>query len=341
MYLSDDTLDDMLRRALEKLLKSKNHISPGRGNATEITGVLLCLKNPRARLSHTEKKGKVFSCLGELLWYLAESNRLDFVRYYIPKYNEESEDGKTIYGAYGPRLFRMRGKCNQIQNVVALLKKSPNSRRAVIQLFNAEDIDGKRHTEIPCTCSMQFMIRRKRLEMLTYMRSNDAFLGLPHDIFAFTLLQEIIARSLDIEVGVYKHFVGSLHLYDEDVKDAQQYVNEGWQLKENAAMPEMPWGNPWASIGKVLKAEAAIRRGRKINLARSKLDPYWEDLVRLLQVFRHSKNGETQEITAVRRQMSSRVYNAYITKRMHPKRAEPELSLFDHLRRAPNERNIT
>jgi len=40
---------------------------------------------------------------------------------------------------------------------------------------------------------MQFMVRRRRLHLLTNMRSNDAFIGLPHDIFAFTMLQEIMA----------------------------------------------------------------------------------------------------------------------------------------------------
>ena len=43
--------------------------------------------------------------------------------------------------------------------------------------------------------------------MLTYMRSNDAYWGLPHDVFAFTMLQEILARSLTLELGTYKHAV--------------------------------------------------------------------------------------------------------------------------------------
>jgi thymidylate synthase len=329
MYLSDHTLDDLLRRVIVKLLKTAKHIKPTRGAATEFTGVLLRLTNPRARLSHTEKKGKVFSALGELLWYLAGTSAVDFIKYYIPAYTEETDDGKTIYGAYGPRIFAMRGH-NQFRNLVSTLRKSRDSRRAVIQLFNAEDLDPKiRHADIPCTCLFQFMIRRQRLEMITYMRSNDAFIGLAHDVFAFTLLQEIIARSLDIEVGPYKHFVGSLHLYDEDRKDAEQYINEGWQPKENAAMDPMPWADPWPSIEKVLKAESAFRHGRKINLTGLNLDPYWQDWVRLLQVFRHCKNNEMHKITAIRKQMSSRIYNAYITKRMQLRRAEPDPTLFD------------
>ena len=43
------------------------------------------------------------------------------------------------------------------------------------------------------------MIRSGQMDMITYMRSNDVFLGLPHDIFAFTMIQEIMARTLSVE----------------------------------------------------------------------------------------------------------------------------------------------
>ena len=175
-------------------------ISTSRGKTSEIIGALLLLKNPLARISRTETKGTPFSALGELIWYLSKTNNLDFISYYIPKYIEESEDGKTIYGGYGPRLFNFHDKFNQVEIVIDLLRRKPSTRRAVIQLFDAEDIVEKR-IEIPCTCTLQFMIRNNKLHMFTSMRSNDAFLGLPHDIFTFTLFQEIIARTLNVELG--------------------------------------------------------------------------------------------------------------------------------------------
>ena len=190
MFFSASTLDDLLRKVFARLLKCNKEIYPSRsktlGPATELTGVLLQLTNPRARLSRTEKKGTVFSGLGELLWYFSKSNDLEFISYYIPDYIDESIDGKTVYGGYGPRLFRLRrsGKCiDQVQNVRRLLKEKPQSRRAVIQLFDAADIAEPR-IEIPCTCTLQFILRGGRLDLLVSMRSNDGF-------------------------GRYKHFVGS------------------------------------------------------------------------------------------------------------------------------------
>jgi thymidylate synthase len=155
MQISDRILDDMLRKVFRRLLASKHQITTTR----ELIGVLLKLERPRARLSRSETRGRAFSCLGEFLWYLSGDNQLDFIRYYIKDYDKESDDGRTVYGGYGPRIFCQRGH-NQLENVIKLLSKQPTSRRAVIQLFNAEDIAGKeRRREIPCTCTLQFMLR--------------------------------------------------------------------------------------------------------------------------------------------------------------------------------------
>jgi thymidylate synthase len=308
MYIAEKTLDDVLRAVLSKLLRSKNRIRPTKGSATELTGVLLKITQPRARLSRSEMKGTLFSCLGELLWYLARTNDLKLISYYLPDYKQFSDDGKTVYGGYGPRLFKMRGH-NQIANIIALLKRKSHSRQAVVQLFDASDL-AKKHKDIPCTCTLQFMIRRGRLLMCTYMRSNDAFLGLPHDVFAFTMLQEIVARSLQVELGTYNHAVGSLHLYKKHRSNARTYVKEGWQ--PTTPMPPMPTADPWSSIRKVVGAERDIRCGRKAAMSNLRLNGYWQDLVRLLQVYRCFKRQDGDEISRLKGKMSTRLYDPYI-----------------------------
>jgi thymidylate synthase len=316
MYFSAKTIDDLLRESFRRLLKSNSYLRASRGSMTELTGVLLQLTNPRARLSRTETKGRLFSCLGELFWYLAKTDELEFIRYYLSHYAKESDDGETVYGAYGPRLFSMKGN-DQIANIIKLLRERPTSRRAVIQLFDPADI-AEHHKGIPCTCTLQFMIRNGRLNMFTNMRSNDVFIGLPYDVFAFTMLQEILARTLDVEVGTYKHAVGSLHLYEKDGKAAQQYLDEGWQ--ETVSMPPMPLGDPWPALQTLLKAESEIRRGAISDVAGLKLDDYWADLVRLLQIFRYRKDKSTGEITKLRKNLSSQIYDTYVQGRLPTKK---------------------
>lgn len=313
MYISAPTLDDLLMRVLQILLDCNSRVKASRGNMKEILGVLLKLPNPRARLSRTETRGRMFSCLGEFLWYLSGTNSLSFITHYIPDYQDNSDDGKTVYGGYGPRLFKMDGRINQFENVIKLLTRLPTSRRVVIQLFDAADIARGHPKDIPCTCTLQFMIRQRKLYMFTCMRSNDAFLGLPHDIFSFTMFQEYVARILGVEPGSYKHAVGSLHLYDHHFSAARRYIEEGWQ--EQISMPAMPIGDPRPAMATVLKCERQIRNGKKVNPSALGLDSYWADLVRLLQIHWEAKKENRKAITRIKQEMSSSVFNTYIQKR--------------------------
>src|SRR6266481_3237845 len=138
MRFEVETLDDALLKLYPELLSRQRNVTASRGDNTEILGVLIEIERPRARLSRSETRGKLFSSLGELLWYLTGDNRLDFIEPYIPRYRKESDDGGvSVYGGYGPRLFNQRGY-DQIRNVIALLGERSASRRAVIQIFNAE-----------------------------------------------------------------------------------------------------------------------------------------------------------------------------------------------------------
>lgn len=321
MYLTAETIDDLLRKVYGRLLRKRGsgEINPTKGPATEINGALLVLKKPRARLSQSERKNTLFSCLGEFLWYLAGSDKLDFIQYYISRYKDYSDDGQTVFGAYGPRLFGPTSGTDQVNNVIQTLRANEHSRRAVIQLFHGDDLAANlvtRREDLPCTCTLQFTIRNNRqLNAMVMMRSNDAFLGLPHDIFAFTMLQELIARSLGVEVGQYKHAVGSLHLYANNTQAVNAYLAEGFQ--ESVSMPEMPAGDPWPAVKRLLRAEQTIRQGKQPNL--DGLDPYWADLIRLLQVFRYSRDGARQaqrnKVDGIKDEMTTGVYDIHILKR--------------------------
>lgn len=310
--LRGQTLDDLLRCVIKEVTERGNRIYPTKGGgagALEIMGVLLEISDARARLSRTETRGRIFSSLGELCWYLAGSKDANFISYYIPIY-EEANEGGEIFGGYGPRLLNWKG-VNQLSNVTEVLRTKRDSRQAVIQLFDALDI-AEKHKDVPCTCTLQFMLRNGKLHLFANMRSNDVHWGLPHDVFCFTMLQEIVARSVSAELGAYKHAVGSLHLYVRHTGAAKRFLKEGWQPTA-PSMPPMPVGDPWPSITVLLEAESAIRNGEAFDEAKlSQVDPYWADLIRLLEVFRAKKNRNAARISEVRGKMSSSVYFSLI-----------------------------
>ena len=314
LFFSEPTLDDALRGVITELLRSGDHTNPSKGAALELRGVSIKIDNPRSRLSRTVSRGKLFSCLGEFLWYLTKGNDLAFIEYYIPSYatsvGDNTHPTHIVPAGYGPRLFAWDG-LNQFENAATILREKRDSRQAVIQIFDRADISPD-NQGVPCTCTLQFLLRNDALHMVTYMRSNDAHIGLPHDVFSFTMLQEILAQRLSVELGSYTHMVGSLHLYERDQLAAQTFLTEGWQ-STNDPMPNMPPGDPTASLNAVLAAEHAIRSGQSLDLQTYvQLEPYWIDLIRLLQVFRAYRDNNLQGISHLRQHMSSPIYDSYI-----------------------------
>lgn len=313
VYFKANTLDDLLRQVLEPLLASVEWESATRGRFTELFGPLLHLTNPRARLSRSEMKGKVFSALGEWFWYLSEANDYAFIDYYVPgRYKDETEDGKTVRSGYGERLFSLRG-INQLKTVIELLKRKSSTRRAVIQLFDASDIE-RDYASIPCTCTLQFLVRGKRLNMFVSMRSNDAYFGLPHDVFAFTMMQELVARSIGVELGEYKHSAGSLHLYEDQFSPARSYLGEAWQA--TVAMPDMPSGDPWPSIDTVRGIERRLREDGVADIEGSGLDNYWKDISRLLAAYRAARDEDIERLRSVRDSLHSATYKVFADARI-------------------------
>lgn len=325
-YFEADTLDDLLSDVYRALCDETSQPSATRGSFVELTGCMLVLNNPRSRLSRSDNRGKLFSALAELLWYLTKENRLEFMEYYLKGvYTEESDDGETVRSAYGERLFGFNN-INQVENVIGLLLKGRGtSRRAVIQLFDASDIS-KQYKSIPCTCTLQFIARDKKLHMMVNMRSNDAFKGLPHDVFSFTMLQEIIARAVGLDIGVYKHCVGSLHLYtnsEEGPSDKERvlsYLDEGYF--KTVPMPPMPTGDPWPAIQQLMQLEESVRvKGELLSDDLCGSD-YWNDLCRLLLFYYHYKNAKLNDsdhldkCKEIKAQMISKAFDIFLVSKI-------------------------
>jgi len=319
MEIIGEGLDEVLIQLYGKLLTCTSRNTGSRGSTVEMLGVALRISKPRARISRSENRGKPFSALGELLWYLAGSDRLDFIEPYVKQYRKDAVNG-IIQGAYGPRIFAMREKFDQVLSVTQLLSKRPTSRRAVIQLFNAEDIASE-HKEVPCTTTLQFHLREGRMHMSATLRSNDAYWGLPHDVFCFTMLQEMMARRLGVELGEYYQYVGSMHVYEDFHEAMRQYVAEGHH--RTVEMPSMPAGDPFEVVDTLLGAEKRIRIGEKVIATDVFSEPYWADIIRLLQVF--WETGHDERLDELAQEFVSPIYRSYLEGRrnMRPRPLEP------------------
>ena len=308
--LSERSVDDLLYGSMEALVDGGEAIHPTRGPAVEARGARLELQDPRARLSRSYGRGKVFSCLGEFVWYLAGSASVDHIGFYLSQYRNEAEPDGTVHGAYGTRLF---AGGRRLWTAIDTLRDKQDTRQAVVPLLDAVDLADE-HSHTPCTVALQFMLRNGYLDMIVFMRSNDAYRGLPHDIFAFTMLQELVARRLAVELGTYVHMVGSLHLYDQDRAVTQQFLNEG--VMSYRPMPPMPDGDPQPFVERLIHAERELRTGTRIELV-STGEPYWDDLIRLIGAFALSKSPHysDDQMTSIRQSMDSDTYDVFYNDR--------------------------
>jgi thymidylate synthase len=289
MIIEGRYLDEILRKLYGELDLSTDTFEASKGTGQDLLGSKILLKNPRARISATATRGRLVSALAEFCWYMSGSAELDFIRFYLPDY-PSAEEKEAVEEAYGPRFMGtglFGHSVNQIDRVIERLRAKPDTRRAVITLLESNDLQPEKE-EAPCTTALQFIHRRGHLHLIAMMRSNDAYLGFPHDVFCFTMIQELVARSLGVRVGEYHHFATSLHLYGKDATKVWRYLDEGFQ-NPTFAMPNMPNGCQRANLSAFLTVEEAIREGAITRSAEIALPDYWRNLALVLLRFADTK----------------------------------------------------
>ena len=194
------------------------------------------------------RKANIFATLAETLWVLAGRDDLEFIGYYLQRIASFSDDGIVLHGAYGPRLKNWQG-INQFTEVLRVLRNDPDSRRAVMILFDpARDFDSKRK-DIPCNNWLQFSIRDQKLHMRVTSRSMDVIWGSTINVFEWTVIQELLSHQLGISPGTYTHFVGSLHLYEDFTQRAHDILAHKLDM---TSYNTIPWDIPFASLDEQL-----------------------------------------------------------------------------------------
>jgi len=221
MRIIAHTAPELYRAVMAELLTTGAHSMP-RGKPTrEVLAAHLTLTNPhRNIITQDERRLNYPFMVAEWLFIMTGANNASWLTKFntnIGAFADRSSIMSTFAGAYGPKVV------DQLPYVIETLMKDPDSRQAVITIWRERP---RESLDIPCTVSMQFFIRADQLHCITYMRSNDVWLGLPYDLFNFTQIQRTVAHLLGRHVGRYHHMVGSLHLYETDVERAQVIAQE-------------------------------------------------------------------------------------------------------------------
>jgi thymidylate synthase len=200
---------------LGDLLQWGDEVGSRNGRVKEFLNAQIVLTDPtRREILNPNRKVNVFAQIAETCWVLAGRNDIEWLSAYLPRAVDYSDDGKVWRGGYGPRLRGGYFGFDQLEHVVDLLKADPLSRRAVIAIYEPT-VDASPGKDIPCNDFLQFQSRLGKLHLTVTVRSNDVMWGWSGiNAFEWSVVQEIVASLLGIEVGPLTFNIGSLHLYE-------------------------------------------------------------------------------------------------------------------------------
>jgi len=185
----------------------------------------------------TTKKLHLKSIIYELLWFLrGETNVRWLQEHGVTIWDEwADQDGNLgrVYGAQWCDWKTADGRSlNQIDAVIAQIKKNPDSRRLIVSAWNVGEIE--QMALPPCHALFQFFVQDGELSCQLYQRSADLFLGVPFNIASYALLTLMVAQVCDLKPGDFVHTFGDLHLYSNHLDQAKLQLS-----REPRPLPQM------------------------------------------------------------------------------------------------------
>ncbi len=172
----------------------------------------------------TTKKLHLKSIIHELLWFLKGDTNIAYLKANGVSIWDEWADAEgnlgPVYGKQWRSWATPDGRSiDQIANLVAMLRKNPDSRRLIVSAWNPADVEDMALP--PCHCLFQFYVADGRLSCQLYQRSADIFLGVPFNIASYALLTLMLAQVSGLKPGDFVHTLGDAHLYTNHIEQAE------------------------------------------------------------------------------------------------------------------------
>ncbi|HVT19057.1 MAG TPA: thymidylate synthase [Thermoanaerobaculia bacterium] len=236
----------------------------------------------------------ITTAIARFVWMVAGSDRLEDIAFYEPMVRRYTDNNISVPGSsYGMRLFQPRPGVNQIEGVTQRLSADKTSRRAAAVIWSPDDAV-RESRDIPCAFGVFFHVRANKLISTLVMRSNNAVTLLPFNVFEFSLLGEMIARSVGADLGPFVYTAVSMHVFDRDRTRAEEIIAAYDTTKViTKVMPPMPSDPPpIEQANRLAQLEAKMRHSHAnfteattqslLSEATDYLDSYWLAFYRVL-----------------------------------------------------------
>jgi thymidylate synthase len=266
---------------VQHVLKHGKEVAPRGQKTREIEDAIIRIEDVTNVLPMNVGRGTVPGIGAvEACQLLSGTSFPDLVIAIGPQFKNYVEDNGIFHGAYGPRTN------GQFDVIIDRLRQDPDTRQAVVTIWNPEyDLQAKKR-DYPCTILHQFRIRDNKLNMSVYMRSNDVWLGAAYDFFQFTRVQLAIASVLGIEPGTYNHHVGSLHIYEQHYEAAEGLKHTDIK-NEIPAITGRSWNEVKSSALLAMQATVSEKTFNRLND-----DEKWYASSMILAINKNAKKAE-------------------------------------------------
>lgn len=218
LHIHARNVNDALKSGLLALGDAGVEVSPRDKLTLEMPEPLTTtfLQPSECVLFHPKRDINPFFHLMEALWILAGSDQVAFLQQFNSKIAQFSDDGVTFHAPYGYRLRYALG-FDQLTAVSELLKREPDTRRAVLQIWKgAEDLNAQ-SLDIPCNDLIMLKLRNNYLNITVCNRSNDVIWGAcGTNVVQFSFLQRYIADRIGAQPGLYHQVSDSFHVYPDN-----------------------------------------------------------------------------------------------------------------------------
>ncbi|MEN0127872.1 MAG: thymidylate synthase [Brevundimonas sp.] len=176
----------------------------------------------------TTKRVHLKSIAYELLWFLRGDSNVGWLHEHgVSIWDEWADERGELGPVYGVQWRSWPtpdgGHIDQITDLMANLRRDPDSRRHIVSAWNVADIPSM--ALAPCHAFFQFYVADGRLSCQLYQRSADLFLGVPFNIASYALLTHMVAQQLDLEVGDFVWTGGDCHIYDNHVDQVREQLS--------------------------------------------------------------------------------------------------------------------
>lgn len=191
----------------------------------------------------------------ELLWIMSGStNARDLHQYDSTLWDrwaevaEEKLDYKDgeLGPIYGHQLRNFAGNVDQLTQIVGMLRRDPQTRRAMISFWNLSDVEtpeGKHIVDVaPCIAMVHFLEMDGKLDMILTQRSADIPIGVPNDVAEWALFQTLVAKEINLPPGDLVHQIHDAHIYNNQIPHMKKLLTREPKPRPTVTIIDSPSG---------------------------------------------------------------------------------------------------